>query len=118
MAVGAHVNAFSALKYPYDLPILSRPLTLNLYPPSINFSCELIKIRAKSNKKSIKLRRSKQTTVRAAIMLPENAVMSDICATLISGAVAGATLALWEVTAKYGVFDSVNFYSLILSRKS
>jgi farnesol kinase len=39
------------------------------------------------------------------MLIPQNPVLSDVCATAISGAVALSSLRFWEETAKRGVFD-------------
>lgn len=43
----------------------------------------------------------------SATMLPENPLVSDICASAFSGVVAFSFLRLWEETAKRGLFDQV-----------
>uniref|UniRef100_A0A7C9DBG7 Farnesol kinase n=1 Tax=Opuntia streptacantha TaxID=393608 RepID=A0A7C9DBG7_OPUST len=56
-----------------------------------------------------KLRPINPTRLRrrpAAVMWPENPVVSDVCAASFSGAVALSLLRFWQVTAKHTVFDS------------
>ncbi|KAL8146045.1 hypothetical protein AgCh_003977 [Apium graveolens] len=38
-------------------------------------------------------------------MFTDNAFVGDLCATVITGAVASSVLRLWEETAKRGIFD-------------
>ena len=107
MAVVAFVKSFSSLKDPSDLRILTGTATTHhiQYLSNCIFSNKFIILRA-ANTNSISVRR-KKTTVSAAIMLPNNPIASDICATLISGAIASATILVFELTAKYQIFDSV-----------
>lgn len=44
----------------------------------------------------------------AAVMLPGNSVVSDICAAVLSGGIALSLLRVFEETAKRGLFDQVN----------
>ncbi|XP_021864769.1 farnesol kinase, chloroplastic isoform X2 [Spinacia oleracea] len=94
----SYVNAFSSVKH-FSHSLISP----SFLTPSINFSGELRKFRANTSH-SLKLRRKK--TVAANIMLPDNPVISDICATVITAAIARGVLGIWELTAKYDVFDS------------
>lgn len=43
-------------------------------------------------------------------MFTDNAVVGDLCATVITGVVASSVLRLWEETAKRGIFDQVCRY--------
>ncbi|CAO2814404.1 unnamed protein product [Amaranthus hypochondriacus] len=106
MAVVAYVKSFSSLKDPSDLRILTGTTTTHhiQYLSNCIFSNKFIILRA-ANTNSISARR-KKTTVSAAIMLPNNPIASDISATLISGAIASATIFVFELTAKYQIFDS------------
>ncbi|KAK2652922.1 hypothetical protein Ddye_012778 [Dipteronia dyeriana] len=52
-----------------------------------------------------KSRRDSMTSPSAAMLLPENPVLSDICASAVSALVAFSVLRLWEETAKRDLFD-------------
>lgn len=43
----------------------------------------------------------------AAMLLPQNPLLSDVCASVVSAAIAFAFLYLWEETAKRGLVDQV-----------
>lgn len=92
-ATFSHVNAFL---HHFDFPTIS-----------LNFSGKLVGFAAKtSNPVKSRWNHTAAATAAVGIMLPDNPVMSDVCATLISAVIARATLGLWELTAKYNVFDS------------
>ena len=56
---------------------------------------------------SPKLRRRNPSPPAAAMIFPQNPVISDICATVFSGCVALSVLRVWEETAKRRLFDQV-----------
>ncbi|KDO66966.1 hypothetical protein CISIN_1g022935mg [Citrus sinensis] len=45
------------------------------------------------------------TSPSAAMLLPQNPVLSDVCASAVSAAVAASCLRLWEETARRDLFD-------------
>lgn len=57
------------------------------------------------NKKSTRTIRRRELRSGAAVMFSDNAVVSDVIATGLSGGVALSLLKLWEQTAKRGLFD-------------
>uniref|UniRef100_A0A803M898 Uncharacterized protein n=1 Tax=Chenopodium quinoa TaxID=63459 RepID=A0A803M898_CHEQI len=98
------VNIFSSLNIPSNLPTFIQPFSTT---PSLNFSSKLPKFDSKTPN-STQLREKQATAVAtAAIMFPENPLLSDVCGFLVSAVIARTTLGLWELTAKFDVFDSV-----------
>lgn len=77
---------------------------------------------------SLKLSRSSQLLrfnsqprgiVALGMQLYPHPVVDDLCATVISGAIALSTLKVWQETAKRDIFDRVSYYvSIILSVRS
>ncbi|XP_021746078.1 farnesol kinase, chloroplastic-like [Chenopodium quinoa] len=97
------VNIFSSLNIPSNLPTFIQPFSTT---PSLNFSSKLPKFDSKTPN-STQLREKQATAVAtAAIMFPENPLLSDVCGFLVSAVIARTTLGLWELTAKFDVFDS------------
>ncbi|XVF05776.1 hypothetical protein REPUB_Repub05bG0201500 [Reevesia pubescens] len=85
-------------------------------PPSFSYSLSLttITVDIHSNftnrftfrlTNSRKLRRRNPTPATAAMIFPQNPILSDICATVFSGFVALSVLSVWEETAKRRLLD-------------
>lgn len=106
--VSANVNVFSSQ------PRQPRTRASDSPVPCGPFFVRQLTTPPKSNYSSVagdlwKLRLIKPTRLRrrpAAVMWPENSVVSDVFACAVSGAVALSLLRFWQVTAKHGVFDS------------
>lgn len=105
----------------FDLIRLRKPIPLLLgpnlsYPTSLSHYCALISIPTSTSSsftsptpKPLNPRR-RLTSSPAATMFHDNPIVSDICATAFSGAVAFSFLRLWEETAKRGLFDQVKIH--------
>ncbi|XP_022948407.1 farnesol kinase, chloroplastic-like [Cucurbita moschata] len=96
--------------YPLRSPsFLSRFSTLSvslnsISAPNLRSGSFVFRFRSNFN---LKIRR-KQYPVAAAMLLPDNPVVSDICASVLSGAVAFSLLRLWAETAKRGLDQKLN----------
>lgn len=90
------------------------PLTTTNFSicPSIFLRRIRIRIRSPSPKfpprfSQFSISRPNLTSPSAAMLLPQNPVLSDVCASAVSAAVAASSLRLWEETARRDLFDQV-----------
>lgn len=91
-------------------PFSSPTLISRFRPVSVSFNsifAPIFRSDAFTLRFGTKIRRE-QCRVAAVMLLPDNPVVSDICATAVSGGVALSLLRLWTETAKRGL-DQVLF---------
>lgn len=96
----------SSIRYFHPLfPLRSSTFLPRFGPVSVSFtsiSAPILRCDTFILRFGRKIRR-KQYSVAAVMLLPENPVVSDICATALSGCVALSLLRLWAETAKRGL---------------
>ncbi|XP_022970488.1 farnesol kinase, chloroplastic [Cucurbita maxima] len=93
-----------------SFPFSSPTLISRFRPVSVSFNsifAPIFRFDAFTLRFGTKIRRER-CRVAAAMLLPDNPVVSDICATAVSGGVALSLLRLWTETAKRGLDQKLN----------
>lgn len=104
-SIGLFDPSFSA-RFPKFLPQF-KPVSVSFNPISApTLCCHRFVLRFGSTS-APKIRRN-QYPVAVVMLLPDNPVVSDICATAVAGGIALSLLRLWQETAKRGL-DQVLF---------